>query len=89
MGADHAYVTLLQTAPGIAWVLGYTVAAEIGDVGVRQPCPRKVTTLSHERLQHVVGALYAGGRLLQPIGDVPFGSWVAMKPDNLSFGTRT
>jgi transposase len=32
LGADHAYVALLMTAPGIAWVLGYTIAAEIGDV---------------------------------------------------------
>ena len=24
---------LLTTAPGIAWVLGYTIAAEIGDIG--------------------------------------------------------
>jgi transposase len=31
-GADHAYVPLLMSAPGIAWVLGYTIAAEIGDI---------------------------------------------------------
>jgi transposase len=28
-GADHAYVPLLMSAPGIGWVLGYTIAAEI------------------------------------------------------------
>src|SRR3954462_2222156 len=28
-GADHRYVPLLMTAPGIGWVLGYTIAAEI------------------------------------------------------------
>jgi len=32
LGADHAYVPLLTTVPGIAWVLGYTIAAEIGDI---------------------------------------------------------
>jgi transposase len=31
-GADHPYVPLLLTAPGIGWVLGYTIAAEIGDI---------------------------------------------------------
>ena len=33
MGADHPYVPLLRTAPGIGWVLAYTIAAEIGDIG--------------------------------------------------------
>jgi transposase len=32
LGADHHYVSLLQAVPGIAWVLGYTIAAEIGDI---------------------------------------------------------
>jgi transposase len=32
MGADHAYVSLLQTVPGVAWVLGYTIAAELGEI---------------------------------------------------------
>jgi transposase len=31
-GADHRYVPLLMTAPGIGWVLGYTIAAEIGEI---------------------------------------------------------
>jgi transposase len=31
-GADHRYVPLLMTAPGISWVLGYTIAAELGDI---------------------------------------------------------
>ena len=31
-GADHRYVPLLMTAPGIGWVLGYTIASEIGDI---------------------------------------------------------
>jgi transposase len=32
LGAEHRYVPLLITVPGIAWVLAYTIAAEIGDV---------------------------------------------------------
>lgn len=32
LGADHEYVPLLMSAPGIAWVLGYTIASEIGDI---------------------------------------------------------
>ena len=32
-GADHPYVPLLVTVPGVSWVLGYTIAAEIGDIG--------------------------------------------------------
>jgi transposase len=32
LGADHEYVPLLTTIPGIAWVLGYTIASEIGDI---------------------------------------------------------
>ena len=31
-GADHPYVPLLMTAPGIGWVLAYTIAAEIGEI---------------------------------------------------------
>jgi transposase len=40
-GADHPYVPLLMTAPGIAWVLGYTIAAEIGDIA-RFAGPKKL-----------------------------------------------
>jgi len=32
LGADHPYVPLLVTAPGISWVLAYTIASEIGDI---------------------------------------------------------
>jgi transposase len=32
LGADHRYVPLLLTVPGISWVLAYTIAAEIGDI---------------------------------------------------------
>jgi transposase len=42
LGADHRYVPLLLTVPGIGWVLAYTIAAEIGDVH-RYPSPAKLT----------------------------------------------
>jgi transposase len=41
LGAEHPYIPLLMSAPGIAWVLGYTIAAEIGDVG-RFASPQKL-----------------------------------------------
>ncbi len=41
-GADHPYVPLLMTVPGIAWVLGYTIAAELGDIA-RFASPKKLT----------------------------------------------
>jgi transposase len=40
-GAEHRYVPTLMTAPGIGWVLGYTIAAEIGDI-TRFPTPKKL-----------------------------------------------
>ncbi len=41
LGARHPYVPLLTTIPGIAWVLGYTIVSEIGDIH-RFPSPRKL-----------------------------------------------
>jgi transposase len=41
LGADHRYVPLLTTMPGIAWVLAYTIAAEIGEIA-RFPSPKKL-----------------------------------------------
>jgi len=41
LGADHRYVPLLLTVPGIGWVLAYTIAAEIGDIS-RFPTPTKL-----------------------------------------------
>ena len=41
-GANHPMSPLLQTAPGIGWVLGYTIAAEIGDIE-RFATPVKLT----------------------------------------------
>ena len=43
LGADHRYVPLLMSVPGIAWVLGYTIAAEIGDIN-RFASPKKLTS---------------------------------------------
>ena len=31
-GAEHRYVPILMTAPGIGWILAYTIAAEIGEI---------------------------------------------------------
>jgi transposase len=41
LGAEHRYVPLLLTVPGIAWVLGYTIASEIGDIE-RFASPKKL-----------------------------------------------
>lgn len=40
-GVDHPYVRVLQTIPGVGWVLAYTIAAEIGDIS-RFPSPKKL-----------------------------------------------
>jgi transposase len=45
LGADHRYVPLLTTIPGVAWVLGYTIAAEIGDIE-RFTSPAKLVAYS-------------------------------------------
>jgi transposase len=45
LGADHQYVPLLCTVPGIGWVLAYTIAAEIGDIN-RFASPRKLAGYS-------------------------------------------
>ncbi len=42
LGADHRYIPLLLTVPGIGWVLAYTIAAEIGDID-RFATPRRLT----------------------------------------------
>jgi transposase len=31
-GADHPDIPLLVTVPGIGWVLGFTIASEIGHI---------------------------------------------------------
>ncbi len=39
--ADHRYIPLLMSAPGVGWVLGFTIAAEIGAIE-RFPSPEKL-----------------------------------------------
>jgi transposase len=39
--ADHPYIPLLMSAPGIGWVLAFTIAAEIGEIE-RLPSPEKL-----------------------------------------------
>jgi transposase len=41
LGADHAYIPLLMTVPGVGWVLAYTIASEIGDIR-RFASPKKL-----------------------------------------------
>jgi transposase len=45
LGAEHRYVPLLLTVPGIGFVLAYTIAAEIGEIG-RFSSPRKLAGYS-------------------------------------------
>jgi transposase len=72
LGADHPYVPLLMTVPGIAWVLGYTIAAEIGDIhrfaspkklcGYTGLCPSVYQSGSKDRRGHLT---HAGPRYLR------------------------
>jgi len=39
--ADHPYIPLLMSAPGIGWVLAFTIAAEIGEIE-RFPSPEQL-----------------------------------------------
>jgi transposase len=41
-GADHRYIPLLMSAPGIGWVTAFTIAAEIGEIN-RFSSPVKLT----------------------------------------------
>jgi transposase len=45
LGAEHRYMPLLKTCPGIGWVLAYTIASEIGDIA-RFASPRKLVGYS-------------------------------------------
>jgi transposase len=45
LGAEHRYVPLLLTVPGIGFVLAYTIAAEIGEIE-RFPSPAKLVGYS-------------------------------------------
>jgi transposase len=56
---DHPYVPVLMTAPGIGWVLAFTIAAEIGEierfstpkklVGYSGLCPRVIQSGEKDR----------------------------------------
>jgi transposase len=39
--ADHPYIPLLLTVPGVGWVLAFTIGAEIGDIH-RFASPKKL-----------------------------------------------
>ena len=41
LGADHPYIPNLMTLPGVGWILAYTIASEIGDIG-RFASPKKL-----------------------------------------------
>jgi transposase len=41
LGADHRYIPLLLSCPGIGWTLAFTIASEIGDIA-RFASPRKL-----------------------------------------------
>jgi transposase len=41
MGADHPDIELLRTIPGVGWILGYTIASELGDIA-RFSSPKKL-----------------------------------------------
>jgi transposase len=45
LGAEHRYIPLLRTCPGIDWVLAFTIASEIGDIR-RFASPRKLVGYS-------------------------------------------
>ena len=38
--ADHRYIPLLLTCPGVGWILAFTIASELGDI-TRFPTPTK------------------------------------------------
>lgn len=42
-GADHRYVPLLMSVPGVGWILAYTIAAELGDIA-RFTSPTKLVS---------------------------------------------
>ncbi|MFI5260104.1 MAG: IS110 family transposase [Candidatus Limnocylindrales bacterium] len=41
LGVDHPAIRLLMTVPGVGWILAYTIASEIGDIG-RFASPKKL-----------------------------------------------
>ncbi len=59
VGADHPYVPLLMTAPGVGWLVGFSIACEIGDInrfssptklcGYSGLCPRVIQSGETDR----------------------------------------
>jgi transposase len=45
LGADHRYIPLLLSCPGIGWALAFTIASEIGDIA-RFPSARRLVGYS-------------------------------------------
>jgi transposase len=70
-GADHRYVPVLMTAPGIGWVCALTIAAEIGDitrfatatklVGYTAASISQATPTAAARYQSTAPGICAGG----------------------------
>ena len=66
LGAEHRYIPLLTSVPGIAWVLAYTITSEIGDIdrfasltklcGYTGLCPRVYQSGSTDRRGHLTHA---------------------------------
>jgi hypothetical protein len=87
LGAEHRYVPLLMSAPGIAWVLRYTIASEIGDIhrfaspkmlsGYSGLCPRVYQFGGTDRRGHLT---HAGPKYLR---------WALMEPRPTPAGTRS
>lgn len=73
----------------LAWLVGPSSWPAFGPLRgfTALPASLRIALLVGLVLALLGVALYAGGRLPRPIGEVPSGSWVALKPDNLSFGT--
>jgi transposase len=86
--ADHPYVPLLMSVPGIGWVLAFTIAAEIGDIarfaspgkltGYTGLCPRVVQSGERDRR----GPLSSGG-LTALFGHAP-----ASEASNFAWSSR-
>jgi transposase len=86
LGADHAYVPLLRTIPGIGPILGYTIASEIGDisrfasakhlVGYTGLCPRVYQSGQSDRR----GALTKSGPKYLRWALIEAATWAARHP---------
>jgi transposase len=88
VGADHPYLPLLMSAPGIGWVLGFTIASEIGTID-RFATPAEVRRL-HRLVpsRRAVGAVGPARAAAQERAEVvAVGPW--SKPRSMPPGTRS